>query len=65
MPVQKQRHSKARQARGRVGLALKRKSTQTCPKCGSAKLAHQVCKKCGYYKGKEVINTLKKAKKKK
>ena len=27
----------------------------TCPQCGEVKLPHRVCPKCGYYKGKEVI----------
>lgn len=65
MPVQKQRHSKARKRRGRVLLELKKKKTQKCPKCGSPMMPHRACKNCGYYKGKEAVNTLKKAKKKK
>jgi large subunit ribosomal protein L32 len=28
-----------------------------CPQCHEMKLAHRVCKKCGYYKGKEVVST--------
>lgn len=26
-----------------------------CPQCHEMKLAHRVCKGCGYYDGKEVI----------
>ena len=26
-----------------------------CPKCGKMKLAHHVCKSCGYYDGEQVI----------
>lgn len=26
-----------------------------CPQCHEMKLAHRVCKKCGFYKGKEVV----------
>jgi len=26
-----------------------------CPQCHEMKLAHRVCKVCGYYKGKEVV----------
>lgn len=29
-----------------------------CPKCGHAKLPHRVCTNCGYYKDREVIQTL-------
>mgnify|MGYP002725631249 CR=1 FL=1 len=28
----------------------------TCPKCKEAKLAHAVCKNCGEYKGRQVLN---------
>lgn len=30
-------------------------SLSICTNCGSAKLAHRVCKACGYYNGKQVI----------
>ena len=26
-----------------------------CPKCGEMKLAHRMCKACGYYNGREVV----------
>lgn len=26
-----------------------------CPNCHEMKLAHRVCKKCGYYNGKEIV----------
>ena len=26
-----------------------------CPQCHEMKLAHRVCKNCGFYKGKEVV----------
>lgn len=29
-----------------------------CPKCRKPILPHVVCKNCGYYKGREVINVL-------
>lgn len=28
-----------------------------CPQCHEMKLAHRVCKICGYYKAKEVVST--------
>lgn len=28
---------------------------QECPQCHEMKLAHRVCKVCGYYNGKEVV----------
>ncbi|AKH32748.1 50S ribosomal protein L32 [candidate division SR1 bacterium Aalborg_AAW-1] len=30
-------------------------SLSTCTNCGTPKLAHRVCKACGYYKGKQVL----------
>ena len=35
-----------------------------CPKCGKLILPHLVCPNCGYYKGVEVIDVLKKLTKK-
>jgi large subunit ribosomal protein L32 len=65
MSVPKQRHTKQRRDRKRKRFAIKPKETQKCSKCGSLKLSHQVCPNCGYYKGREIINTLKKVEKKK
>jgi large subunit ribosomal protein L32 len=28
-----------------------------CPQCHEMKLAHRVCKNCGYYKSKEVVTS--------
>ena len=65
MSVPKQRHTKERRDRKRERFAIEPIKTQTCAKCGSAKLPHRVCATCGTYKGKEVIDTVKKATKKK
>ncbi|TAK97126.1 50S ribosomal protein L32 [Patescibacteria group bacterium] len=65
MSTQKQHKTKARRDRRRVRFTIKTTGTVTCPKCAKPILAHRVCASCGYYKGKEVINTLKKTKKKK
>jgi len=59
MSVPKQHHSKARQARGRIRYVKTVKKLVACPKCGASALAHRVCPKCGFYKGKEYVNTLK------
>jgi len=64
MSVQKQRHTKARRDRARKMLALKSKNLVKCSKCGVAVRAHSVCPKCGFYKGKEVVDTMKKINKK-
>ena len=64
MPVPKQRHNKSRRDRRRVNQKLNPKNTQKCSKCGAFIMPHRVCPKCGYYKGREVINVLKKKTKK-
>jgi large subunit ribosomal protein L32 len=37
---------------------IKRVVLSLCPKCKKPILSHTICKNCGYYKGKEVINVL-------
>ncbi len=64
MSTQKQRHTKARRDRARKELKLKIKKLVACSNCQAKIAAHASCPKCGYYKGKEVRNTLKKLKKK-
>jgi len=59
----KRRHSRARQGKRRDHIKLVTQKTILCPNCGSSVLSHIACKKCGYYKGKEIIK--KKEKKKK
>lgn len=64
MPVARQRHTKARRDRARVFLKLKKKNLVECTNCGAQIAAHTVCPKCGYYKKKEVVDTMKKLNKK-
>jgi len=65
MSVPKQRHTKLRRDRKRKRFAIEPVKTQKCPKCGKDMLSHKACPYCGFYKGKEVVNTLKKVAKKK
>ncbi len=60
MPVPKQRHTSSRRDRGRSHQALKVLGLTNCSKCGQPILPHRVCKNCGTYKGREVIDVLKK-----
>lgn len=64
MSVPKQRHTKQRRDAKRDRFAIEPVKTQTCPKCGKEKLSHRACPHCGFYKGNEVVNTLKKVTKK-
>ena len=60
MAVPKQRHTKSRRNRRRMHIFLKSPNLTKCPKCGKPTLPHIVCLNCGYYKGKEMVNVLKK-----
>jgi large subunit ribosomal protein L32 len=57
MPNPKRRHSKARKNSRRAHDHLTPLSTSECPQCHERKLPHQACPRCGYYKGREVIDT--------
>lgn len=45
-------------------LHVKKVVLALCSKCGKPVLSHTVCSNCGYYKGVEVIDVLKKLTKK-
>jgi len=64
MSTQKQRHTKGRRDRARAELKLTATNLVTCTKCGAQIKAHITCPKCGFYKGKEVVDTMKKVTKK-
>ena len=50
MAVPKRKTSKARRDSRRANNSVE------CPKCHELKAQHTVCKNCGYYDGREVIN---------
>ncbi len=64
MAVPKQRKTKSRRNQRRSHISLKKPTLVTCPKCGHLMLPHTVCKNCGYYNGREVIDVMKKLTKK-
>ncbi len=64
MAVPKQRKTKSRRDQRRMHIFLKKLALTSCPKCGKPVLSHTVCQNCGYYKGIEVIDVLKKLTKK-
>lgn len=51
----KKRHSRQRQGKRRASIKLTVPSGAICANCGNIIMQHIVCKKCGYYKGKQVI----------
>ena len=60
----KKRHSRQRQGKRRAAIKLVAFKAVSCPNCQNPTPPHTVCKNCGYYKGREVINMTKKGSKK-
>jgi large subunit ribosomal protein L32 len=56
--------AKGKQLRRRSHLALKKQVLTACSHCKKMIKPHTVCKHCGYYKGREVVNVLAKTLKK-
>ncbi len=55
MAVPKRRTSKARKRSRKANWKVALPGIVECPQCHEAKLAHRVCKHCGYYDGKQVV----------
>jgi large subunit ribosomal protein L32 len=55
MPNPKRRHSKRRTSTRRAHDFLKKPGMAECPECHQPTLPHRVCRHCGKYKGREVI----------
>jgi large subunit ribosomal protein L32 len=53
--VPKRKVSRHRRGNRRQHLALTAPTMVTCPRCGSKMRAHYVCKTCGTYKGRQVV----------
>jgi len=64
MAVPKQRKTKSRRNQRRMHIFLEAPKLTPCPKCGKLVLPHTVCLNCGFYKGTEVIDVMKKLTKK-
>ncbi|NMB38444.1 MAG: 50S ribosomal protein L32 [Firmicutes bacterium] len=56
MAVPKRRSSKQRSRTRRAQWKKKVVRGVECPECHESKLPHYVCGKCGYYKGRKVID---------
>ncbi|MEL7597046.1 MAG: 50S ribosomal protein L32 [Clostridiaceae bacterium] len=53
----KRKTSKARRdSRRAQTFKLSAPGMVECPQCHEMKLAHRVCKECGYYNGKEIVS---------
>ncbi|OGH07948.1 MAG: 50S ribosomal protein L32 [Candidatus Levybacteria bacterium RBG_16_35_11] len=60
----KKRHSRQRQGKRRASIRLALKKVVICPNCKEPTLSHTACKKCGFYKGIEVVRKRVRRKKK-
>lgn len=58
------RHTRAHTANRRSHHALKGAAFSACSHCQAMKKPHTVCASCGYYRGRKVLDIVKKAEKK-
>lgn len=62
MAVPKTKVSKARRnSRNSANFKASVPTLVECPECHALKQPHKVCPQCGYYNGKKVVETEKKA----
>ena len=58
MAVPKTKTSKSHTRRRKsINMKLTTTNLVECGKCGNSVLPHRVCPKCGFYKGRQVIDT--------
>lgn len=62
--VIRMRHTHSHTGNRRSHHALKASAFTTCSNCGQFKETHKVCKHCGFYRGRKVIDVVKKVEKK-
>lgn len=51
----KNKISKARRDKRRANWKMSSVNLVKCPRCGSLMLPHRVCKSCGYYSNKQIV----------
>lgn len=57
MPVPKRKTSRTKRDTRRATHQIEAPAKSVCPQCHQPKLPHRVCPACGYYNGKEIIET--------
>ena len=62
--VVRMRHTKSHTANRRSHHALESTSFSKCENCAALKRRHTVCSGCGFYRGKKVLDLIKKTEKK-
>lgn len=62
--VIRMRHTRSHTGNRRSHHALKAKVFTKCSNCSQSKETHVVCKNCGFYRGRKVLDVVKKVEKK-
>ncbi len=57
MAVPKRKTSRAVRDSRRATHNLSAPAASVCPQCHEPKLPHRVCPSCGYYRGREIVDT--------
>ena len=57
MPVPKRKRSRQRRDKRFANKGLSIGQFGLCSQCDAPQLSHQVCKECGFYKGRKVLTT--------
>ena len=57
MGVPKRKHSRSRRDSRSANKGIRPKIVASCQTCQVPVMPHQVCKDCGYYKGRKVLRT--------
>ena len=56
MPQPKKRTNKSKGGMRRMSQKAKSPSISYCDNCHEAVKSHQICKNCGFYKGKQLVD---------
>lgn len=56
MPVPKGKASSTRRDKRRTHYKIEAPNLVECPQCHELMVPHRICKNCGYYNGKNVLN---------